>query len=120
MGNEHMPAGAEQPKAELQFDDFGSLPDEHMMSLYGMSSEEGRQYIEFGTWKGTVAQMLADDRCPVGANVRTAHEERGIEGVQQTFEGLKMMGAKAEITVRPKTEIEYTLAGAPEPKKKVI
>lgn len=113
-----LPEGAPQP--ELVFDENGSLPNEHMMTNYGMTSEEGQQYVEFGSWKGTVAQMLSDPRCPVGATVREAHATEGIEGVQKAFEGLKMMAPKVDLVVSAKAVTDYERHGALAPKKKVI
>lgn len=110
----------EQATVELEFDEHGSLPDSYMMEHYGLTSEEGRQLVEFGTYKGTFAQMVSDDKCPVGRNMRNAHAEEGFAGTQRTIEGLKMMAPNLKLEVAPKTSEHYTQARAPEPKKKVI
>lgn len=118
MGPEKLTA-TEPAFTELVFDEHGSLPDEHMMATYGLTSEEGRQNIEFGQWKGTFAQMVSDERCPVGGMIKNAHASDGFEGTQRTLEGLKMMAPELQISIAPKTSEHYAWANVPEPKKKV-
>ncbi len=104
---------------ELVLDEFGSLPDTYMMRDFGMTSIEGRQEVEFGKWKGTVAQMLNDPGCPVGAVIRTAHREGGVEGVKKAFEGFKMIDPKININVDPKTYKDYEKHGLQDPKNSI-
>jgi hypothetical protein len=111
------------------FEVSGTLPDDYMMTHFGITSEEGRQYMEFGDYKGPLAEMLIEvphpvtgKVCPVPAMLRKAHAEKGVGGVKEAFEGMKMMGATADVVIRDKTELDYVLVGAtaPDPKKKLI
>lgn len=122
MTGEQAAFGATETQQEqvLPFDEYNSLPDAYMMSTYGMTSEEGRQGIQFREWNGTIAQMLSDPRCPVGEMIKNAHQDNGTEGVQQAFLGLRMMAPDVKIEVSPKDGTTYALFGATEPKKKVI
>jgi len=112
----------ELPQSLPEIDESGSLPDQYMMENFGLTSEEGRAEITYGKWSGTWAQMLNDPECPVRDQLVQAHLGGGVEGTQRFVEGVKMMGGKTELVVRPKEEIEYALVGAltPDAKKKVL
>ena len=107
-----------------EFDEFGSQPDHYLLTNYGITSEEGRQTIEFDGRSGTLAQMLDETPnpqtgkvCPIGSMFRKAHAEGGVAAVQKSFEGLKMMNAKTEAVISDKNELDYLLAGATVPEK---
>lgn len=79
--------------AELSPEDADKA--EILQSL-GVSWEEGQQYVTAGKYGGTFADMLLDQKCPVGAMVKDAYEagrleDRGKEAVQEKLDSLKMV-----------------------------
>jgi len=115
-------ANFEQQQPVLEFDENRSLPNNYLMDHFGMSNEEGAVTLNYGKWSGTWAEMLADPACPMGEKAREIHLKEGTDGVQRFVEGLKMAGAETKLEVKPKTEIDYALAGVqtPDAKKKVL
>lgn len=88
-----------------------SLEAHDLLLRFGMSEIEGAQYMSAFGHEGTVAEMLANPKCPVGAMVMAAHERGGITEVNQTFGQLNAMSAGAvNIVVAEKTEADYELA----------
>lgn len=73
-----------------------------LSSLYGLQVEDAKQEVTFGSYKGSVADMLSD--CPhVGAPLRKAYEQNGIDGVIAGFAGLKMFSPDFNVQVSEET-----------------
>jgi hypothetical protein len=120
---------AEDAIEQIAFDEHGSLPTEHLLPLYGITSEEGRQVVTFNGHTGTVAQMFADGRCPVGEMTRNAHEKGGVEAVRERLAMIEQLfDTKLSIQVADKTPEQYAAAAVNAlsfsvpgiPKKKVL
>jgi len=71
----------------------------HFLDTTGLGPETLDAEVSFGNWTGTVGAMLADERCPVGAMVKQAYEERGITGVEQTLTGFRMADSRFDVTI---------------------
>jgi hypothetical protein len=95
-------AAQEQAAPEIFYED-GTLNEESLSDRFGIGAEEALQQVSFGTYTGTVAQMLDDERCPVGSMVGTAYEEEGIEGVAKKFKALGEMDPNFTVTITPTT-----------------
>lgn len=82
------------------FNPDGSINEGNLNKHYGLGVKEAMQTVKFGEYTGTVAEMLADGRCPVGGRIRTAFETTGIDGVLNQFGALNIMepNFKVEIT----------------------
>ncbi|HSX23620.1 MAG TPA: hypothetical protein VLE74_00780 [Candidatus Saccharimonadales bacterium] len=85
----------------------GSLNTERLRELYGLGVEEAMQEVEWGSYKGTVAQML-DERpgvkpCPVGKVARDAYKENGIDGVAEQLDNLGKMDPKFSVKISETT-----------------
>jgi hypothetical protein len=81
----------------------GSLNEDLLSQRYGLGIEEASQEVSFGSYRGTVAQMLSDERCPVGAMVSTAYQEKGLDGVVERFKSLAQMDPQFSIRITPTT-----------------
>ena len=79
----------EQIAAEAMFHQDGSLNEAYLSEHYGLGADEGIQVVAWGKHTGTVAQMFDDENCPVGGRMRTAYQEKGLDGVIEGFEDLK-------------------------------
>ncbi|HUY53441.1 MAG TPA: hypothetical protein VMV24_02610 [Candidatus Dormibacteraeota bacterium] len=66
----------------------GSLNESLLIEQYGIGAGEAMLEVTFGNYRGTIAQMLSNDKCPVGHMVKTAYEEKGLDGVVETFKTL--------------------------------
>ncbi len=90
------------PKEAIFFDD-GSLNEAVLQQRFGLGVEEAMQQVSFGSYTGTVAQMLYDERCPVGGMVESVYQEHGLEGVEGMFKTLRQMDPKFEVKISPVT-----------------
>jgi hypothetical protein len=81
----------------------GTINEAFVAEHYGLGIEEASQEIQFGAHKGTVAQMLADEACPVGGQIQNAYKQQGIEGVARVFEGIKMMDPNFAVEISAST-----------------
>jgi hypothetical protein len=102
---EKFPTESEQATSmhEAVFLQDGSLNEALLVNRFGISSEEAMQEVTFGSYKGTVAQMLGDEKCPVGGMVSSAYAERGIEGVAEKFRTLSELDPKFAVTITETT-----------------
>ncbi len=64
---------------------------DYFLDTYGLGPEEIETTITFGTYTGTVAEMLVDERCPVGNIVADAYATEGIAGVEAKLTGMRMV-----------------------------
>lgn len=94
----------EQVAQEAIFRSDGSLDEEALSARFGIGIEEASQQVTFGSYTGTVAQMLDDERCPVGAMVGAAYEEEGVEGVIKKFKALHEMDSGFSVEIAETTE----------------
>ena len=102
--HEGFPAAAqEQATQEAIFHHDGSLNEAFLSERFGIGAEEAMQQVTFGSYTGTVAQMLGDERCPVGEMVSTAYEEKGIEGVAEKFKTLGEMDPRFSVKITEAT-----------------
>lgn len=86
------------------------ISDEELLIRFGVSAEEAEQSIQFGSYSGTLGQMLADDRCPIGGQIEQEHQEHGIEGVREKISQLGALGMQGEVVIVDKSEDQYTQA----------
>jgi hypothetical protein len=83
------------------FHEDGSLNAEFISENFGLGVEEAFQTVSFGNYTGTVAQMLADEKCPVGAMVSGAYKEKGLDGVSEQFKTLSQMDSRFSVQISP-------------------
>lgn len=102
MHREGFPSGLEQT-AEAIIRPDGSLNEAALNERYGLGIEEASQPVTFGAYTGTVAQMLSDDRCPVGGMVQEAYQERGIEGVAEKLRTLGALDSRFSVSISEAT-----------------
>lgn len=88
---------------EAIFLDDGSLNEAVLRQRFGIGADEAAQEVTFSSYQGTVAQMLADEKCPVGGMVESAYREHGIAGVEEKFKQLGQMDPRFEIKISPAT-----------------
>jgi hypothetical protein len=87
------------------------IPEHELMLRFGISAAEGAQQVEFGGHSGTLAQMLTDEACPVGAMVEQAHTEGGVDAVRQKLDGINtLFGSSITTEITPKSQEEYDVA----------
>lgn len=93
---------------EIAWDEYGSLPDSYLMERFGISSEEGRQTVTYRGQTKPLAQVVVDERCPVGGWLEDAHADPDPNAVVDFFSDLSRM-SRGEFTanVRVKTEEDY-------------
>jgi hypothetical protein len=103
--HEGFPIGHEQTITvpEAVFFDDGSLNEAFLADRFGIGDQEAMQEVTFGSYTGTVAQMLSDEKCPVGGMVSSAYAERGIEGVDGMFKILSEMDSRFSVRVTDAT-----------------
>ena len=67
---------------------------------FGLGEKEANTRIRYGSYRGTVAEMLADDRCPEGGRLRGVYREKGLDGIRSEFSDYnkKDSGFKVEFT----------------------
>ena len=98
--SEGFPTGFEQAASERLINpEDGSVNEGLLNNKYGLGIEEANQIVSFGNYTGTVAQMLNDEKCPVGGMVSNAYQEKGIEGVQEQFKNLGTMDKNFSVKV---------------------
>ena len=85
------------------FNPDGSINEGVLNDQYGLGIEEASQEVSFGTYAGTVAEMLDEERCPVGGMIRSAYHETGIEGVIEKFDILSKMDPNFKVEVTEPT-----------------
>jgi hypothetical protein len=81
----------------------GAINVVFVVENYGLSLEDVSQEIKFGNYTGTVAQMLADEDCPMRDRLHSAYQEKGIDGVVQVFEGAKIMDPEFSVEISDAT-----------------
>lgn len=101
-GSEGFPSTENEQKEAIFFDD-GSLNETALQQRFGIGREEAMQPVAFGSYNGTVAQMLSDERCPVGGMLEGAYQERGIEGVEEKFKSLSQIDPQFKVELSPQT-----------------
>jgi hypothetical protein len=62
---------------------------DHILDTYGLGPEEASSEVVFESYRGSVAAMLTNPECPVGAVVARAYKSDGIQGVEAKLEALK-------------------------------
>lgn len=82
------------------FNPDGSINEKVLKHEYGLEAEEASQEVVFGSYKGTVAEMLGDRRCPVGEMVRSAYKQTGLAGVVGQFEALSAMDPNFQVEIK--------------------
>lgn len=85
------------------FNPDGSINEGILNQQYGLGIEEAMQEVKFDEYTGTVAEMLADGRCPVGGRMRTAYETTGIDGVLEQFQALSVMDPNFKVEITEET-----------------
>jgi|GEM_PF-6051739 len=102
---EEFPGGYEAvaSAAETVFLDDGALNEAFIASNFGLGVEEAMQAVSYGKYTGTLAQMLADETCPVSGMLREAYAEKGIDGVVEQFQGLSMLSKASPLKVSEAT-----------------
>jgi hypothetical protein len=105
MSHEGFSAATQEqaPAPEAIFHQDGSLNEAFLNEHFGIGVEEAAQQVSFGSYKGTVAQMLGDERCPVGGMVSTAYQEKGITGVAEKLKALGEMDPKFSVQITEAT-----------------
>jgi hypothetical protein len=88
---------------EAVFHQDGSLNEAFLNDHFGIGVEEAAQQVSFGSYTGTVAQMLGDERCPVGGMVSTAYQEKGIAGVAEKLKALAEMDPNFSVEITEAT-----------------
>jgi hypothetical protein len=103
--HEGFPTGQEAPLASYAavFHEDGTLNEEFLSENFGLGAQEAMQPVAFGNYTGTVAQMLADEKCPVGAMVGQAYQEQGIAGVTEKFKTLGQMDSRFSVEITQAT-----------------
>lgn len=101
------------------FNSDGSLNEGNLSKHYGLGAEDAMQQVRFGEYTGTVADMLADGRCPVGGRIRTAFETTGIDGVLEQFGALNIMDPNFKVEISEVT-VERARSEAGDIKKNKI
>jgi len=102
MSHEGLPLGLEQTvEAIIQPD--GSLNEALLSERWGLGIEEASQHVTFGAYTGTVAQMLSDERCPVGGMIEGAYREEGIKGVVAKLKTLGDLDPRFSVEVTDAT-----------------
>ena len=96
-------AAQEQAPQEAIFHQDGSLNEAFLGERFGIGVDEAMQHVTFGSYTGTVAQMLGDERCPVGGMVSTAYEEEGLGGVAELFKTLGQMDPRFSVKITEAT-----------------
>jgi hypothetical protein len=68
----------------LYSDDGQTLTDEVLKqgeNIYGLGPQELSRVVQYGDFRGPVAQMLLDQRCPMSAEFELKHAPKGVEKV---------------------------------------
>jgi hypothetical protein len=70
--------------------------EEYFQQVFGLGREELEQTVTFGGHTGTVAQMLTDEKCPVGSMIGQAYRQEGLAGVQEKLGLLTQMAGEKD------------------------
>lgn len=106
MPREGLPTAVQEQTVSAQeaiFHQDGTLNEAFLGDHFGIGVEEAAQQVTFGNYTGTVAQMLDDERCPVGGMVSAAYQEKGLEGVAEKFKMLGEMDPKFSVKITEET-----------------
>lgn len=105
MSHEGLPTVTQEqaPPQEAVFHQDGSLNEAFLNDHFGIGAEEAEQQVSFGSYRGTVAQMLGDEKCPVGEMVSTAYQEKGVAGVAEKFKALGEMDPNFSVQITKAT-----------------
>lgn len=101
-GSEAFPDVGTASQEAVFFED-GSLNETFLQQRFGIGVEEAMQQVAFGNYTGTVAQMLSDERCPIGGIVEGAYQARGIEGVEEKFKTFTLLDPKFKVEISSTT-----------------
>jgi len=93
----------EQTTQEAIFHQDGSLNEAFLNERYGIGTEEAMQQVFYGSFQGTVAQMLNNEKCPVGGILSTAYQEQGIEGVAEKLNAFSTIDPKFSVKITEAT-----------------
>ncbi len=96
-------AAQEQATQEAEFHKDGSVNEAFLSERFGIGAEAAMQRVTFGSYTGTVAQMLGDEKCPGGGMVSTAYQEKGIDGVAEKFKTLGEMDPRFSVKITEAT-----------------
>jgi hypothetical protein len=119
-----------QALVEIQFDEYGSVPDHVLLPDLGISSEEGRQLVTYKGHTDTLAKALLDSACPLGDKFREAHAQdkaRGdgrsdaVEAKAAAFN--EFMGTNIKVAPKPPEQhraAHVARINAESPKKKLM
>ncbi len=78
-----------QPDPTSLINPDGSIHAANLWSRFGLQERDVAKTIEYGGNKGTVAEMLNDQRCPVGGMLERTFTKKGITGVAEKFGDLR-------------------------------
>lgn len=91
------------PAREAEAEADQPIDFEHILDTYGLGPQEAASIITFGSYTGTVAAMLTDERCPVGGIVATAYAAEGIAGVETKLDAVKTLYGDFELAIGEET-----------------
>jgi hypothetical protein len=66
--------------------DDGSLNETLLLKEYGLGAEEASRVVTFGTFQGTMEEVIANPNCPFGSMLKNAYQERGGAGVDEMLQ----------------------------------
>lgn len=89
--------------AESLYDNQGNINEDLLRQRFGLGIEEANQPVVFGSYQGTVGQMLDDARCPVGAMASQAYEKDGLQGLDAMFNNLAMVDKHFSVEITSAT-----------------
>ena len=78
-----------QPDPTSLINPDGSIHAANLWSRFGLQERDVAKTIEYGRFKGTVAEMLNDQGCPVGGMLERTFAKKGIAGLAQKFGDLR-------------------------------
>jgi hypothetical protein len=81
-----------------------ALDAERYLDTHGLGPDELNAVITYNNHSGTVRDMIADERCPVGGALAEGYAAGGIEGVERKLEGLRIVfGSTFDIPIGDRT-----------------
>lgn len=75
-----------------------SINADVLAANYGLRVEDAQKQVNYGKWKGSMAEMLDNAACPVGGRVKNAFEKDGIGGVLKTFDTFRTLGVDIRVS----------------------
>ncbi len=84
-----------------QFAELGGL--DALQGKFGLGERELSQPVEYGKYKGTVAEMLADEKCPFSDDFAEAFEHGGIDEVAGKVAILNMLSKSEDVVISEDT-----------------